>query len=63
MNRRTTLMLGLAAALVVFTGAASGQDPMGTAFTYQGRLEQGGSPVTGDCDMMFSLWDDDTVGT
>ncbi|NUQ37467.1 MAG: hypothetical protein HUU23_06635 [Caldilineales bacterium] len=36
---------------------------VGTAFTYQGRLEQNGSPVSGACDFQFSLWDAATGGT
>lgn len=35
---------------------------VGTAFTYQGRLEQNGSPVSGACDLQFSLWDAATAG-
>lgn len=31
--------------------------PLGTAFTYQGRLQQDGSLVDGTCDLQFSLWD------
>ncbi len=30
--------------------------------TYQGRLLQGGSPVTGPVDMTFSLWENETGG-
>jgi len=30
---------------------------MGSRFTYQGSLTQGGGPVTGDTDMKFTLWD------
>jgi len=32
--------------------------PLGSAFTYQGQLKQDGAPVSGVCDMQFSLWDD-----
>ncbi len=32
-------------------------ESVGTAFTYQGRLTNGGRPVTGACDFKFSLWD------
>ncbi len=35
-----------------------GQVPLGTGFTYQGRLESGGNPHTGACGFEFGLWDD-----
>jgi len=60
MNRRHRWWIG-AAALLVPAVAANGQPyAMGTAFTYQGELKQAGSPVTDDCVMAFSLWDDPT---
>src|SRR5260221_1794354 len=31
--------------------------PVGTAFTYQGQLKNAGSPVNGNTNMEFSLWD------
>ena len=31
--------------------------PLGEAFTYQGELQDGGSPVNGTCDLRFRLWD------
>jgi hypothetical protein len=31
--------------------------PLGTALTYQGRLEKDGSPVDGTCNVRFKLWD------
>jgi len=37
--------------------------PLGTAFTYQGQLDQSGSPYTGACDFQFSLWDAASGGT
>lgn len=46
-------LLGLAA------GTAWAQ---GTAFTYQGRLQEGGVPVTGSYKMAFSLWDAEVGG-
>jgi hypothetical protein len=33
------------------------QAPVGSAFTYQGRLLDGGGPVTDGCDFRFGLWD------
>jgi hypothetical protein len=57
-------------------GAAHAQDPdqgapaqgitapealVGTAFTYQGRLTDGGSPTTGEYDFRFRLHDDPTA--
>jgi len=39
------------------------QAPLGTAFTYQGRLIRDGSPVTDTCDFQFSLWDSLSGGT
>lgn len=35
---------------------------LGTGFTYQGRLNSGGMPYTGTCDMQFGLWDDANAG-
>lgn len=32
-----------------------GASPVGTAFTYQGQLKQGGTPVNGDFDFRFTL--------
>jgi hypothetical protein len=55
----------LAAILLAYASAASGQAPyaMGTAFTYQGQLKDGGGPVDDTCDFEFSLWDDSAGGT
>ncbi|MBC7263072.1 MAG: hypothetical protein H5T64_01800 [Chloroflexi bacterium] len=37
--------------------------PVGTAFTYQGRLIKDGNPVNGTADIQFSLWDAAAGGT
>src|SRR5207237_6606829 len=34
-----------------------------TSFTYQGRLNDGGTPANGTYDMQFKLYDTGTVGT
>jgi hypothetical protein len=35
---------------------------LGTGFTYQGQLQTGGTPVSGNCDMAFRLYDADSAG-
>jgi hypothetical protein len=37
-------------------------DPLGTAFTYQGRLTDGGQPANGSYDLKFTLYDDPNSG-
>lgn len=44
-------------------GEPGAQAALGSAFTYQGQLNQGGTPVTGTCDFQFSLWDAASGGT
>lgn len=44
---------------LTFNGARQPQ-PIGTAFTYQGRLEKNGAPVHGTADLRFSLWNNPT---
>ena len=39
------------------TGGGIASAPLSSAFTYQGRLERGGSPVNGTCSMAFKLMD------
>lgn len=62
MNAERLLTVGLAVALVlaasVGLGAAQEPVPDGTAFTYQGRLMDGGSPANGSYDLEFRLYDD-----
>ncbi|MFC1464963.1 MAG: hypothetical protein ACFLMY_08955 [Candidatus Brachytrichaceae bacterium NZ_4S206] len=44
-------------------GAEAALALMGTAFTYQGRLNSSGAPVNGACDFQFGLWDAASGGT
>src|SRR5437764_13504034 len=48
--------------LLAFAGLAGGATPLGTTFSYQGRLADGGSPATGKYDLRFSLFDDKAAG-
>jgi hypothetical protein len=54
---KNSLILLAAAALVPLAAHAQG-----TAFTYQGRLHDGGNPASGNYDLRFSLHDDPTGG-
>src|SRR5262245_16604195 len=48
----------LATALVLAMASSAGaQTPLGTAFTYQGRLTDGGGPATGSYDLQLILFD------
>ncbi|MGD8398716.1 MAG: hypothetical protein PVG11_07655, partial [Anaerolineae bacterium] len=51
------VMVMALAAVTLQAGPPEIETPLGTAFTYQGRLEDGGEPVTDDCDFRFGLWD------
>jgi hypothetical protein len=62
----TVLALGLLLGLIAGQGeaqdtapqeATAPQDLVGMAFTYQGKLNKGGSPHTGTCSFRFSLHD------
>ena len=47
--------------LAVAQPESNGQDLMGTAFNYQGRLTDGASPANGEYDFRFRLYDSDDV--
>lgn len=51
--QKTTVWLLMAGLVAGATQLAA----QGTAFTYQGRLDNGGEPYTGPAEMQFSLWD------
>jgi hypothetical protein len=54
------LFLFIPLTLLLVAGAAFGQ---GTAFTYQGKLTDGGTPANGNYDLQFALWDSASGGT
>ncbi len=75
MNGKSYLVSFLAVlALLLSVGGATAQDgvlaaqnvsaqaALGTGFTYQGQLKQGGGAVNGTCDFQFSLYDDASAG-
>lgn len=64
----SVLLVGLLFALAGGTelGLAQGPSPqatVGTAFTYQGRLNDGGSPANGEYDLRFMLYNAASSGT
>jgi hypothetical protein len=62
---RTTGLLAkgaLSLALLSLNPQLSTAHAQGTAFTYQGRLNDGGSPASGSYDLTFALFDAATSG-
>ncbi len=47
----------LMAMIIVFTAIPASSAPLGTGFTYQGRLDSNGLPINGVVNLRFSLWD------
>src|SRR5204862_3697456 len=70
MKKEASMLSRLLAIIRVFLccAAMAGQswvaaEPVGTLFTYQGQLKQGGSPVDGTADFQFRLFDQATNGS
>ena len=59
--RTSSLLAFVSTVLVLMTGNTLAA-PLGTAFSYQGRLQQSGNPANGLYDFQFSLWDDVASG-
>jgi hypothetical protein len=56
-------IIRLALCLLTAMLAANASAASPTAFTYQGKLNDGGSPANGSYDMRFNLYDTASVGT
>jgi len=72
MNQKLSpILIPVLLVLLVGAGGATAQSmtpealdaPVGTAFTYQGRLEDSGSPANGSYDFEFKLFDDLSAGS
>ncbi|MFO1507583.1 MAG: hypothetical protein U1F23_11035 [Lysobacterales bacterium] len=53
----------LLACALLATISATQADPLGTAFTYQGQLNDGGAPANGSYDLKFDLYTSASGGT
>src|SRR4051812_32887841 len=66
-QKRTTFMYKpkplIALLPLVFSSMALGQTPVGTAFTYQGRLTDNGAPANGQYDLQFALYNFAAIGS
>jgi hypothetical protein len=71
MHRRLALVPGFVLAIALLGWPALARSspqlavlaaPLGTTFTYQGQLKLNGQPVSGTCDLQFSLFDAATGG-
>jgi hypothetical protein len=60
---KTKAALDLLTLALAFLLSASSAPAQTTAFTYQGRLTDGGSPANGNYDLQFTLWDSASGGT
>jgi hypothetical protein len=60
--RRSRIRLLALATLILVATPSSYSADIGTAFSYQGQLKQGGAPANGNLDIEFRLFDAATLG-
>jgi len=63
MRRVTARLLSVATGICLAVGVNTHAELIGTAFTYQGQLKEGGVPITGTAGLGFTLWDAASGGT
>lgn len=64
MSTKRSVIFGVSMLILALAVPVNAAEPtVGTAFTYQGRLTQVGSPVTGSYDLKFSLYNALTGGS
>src|SRR6185369_9767607 len=61
-HSQSALMVRLLSLLIICLGLVTAQAQQ-TAFTYQGKLTDGGSAANGNYDLQFALFDSSTDGT
>ncbi|MGQ0722289.1 MAG: hypothetical protein ACT4PE_12075 [Candidatus Eiseniibacteriota bacterium] len=54
---KAPMMAGFSTLLGMLAADPAASAPLGTAFTYQGRLDQNGAPLDGTAHLRFRLWD------
>ena len=60
---RARIVASIIGVILVVATLVMAQTPVGTAFTYQGRLSDSGAPATGPYDLEFKLFDAASAGT
>jgi hypothetical protein len=62
MRRSVFVLMGMLLVLLVTASGSVAQEAVGTGFTYQGFLKEGGSPADGAYDLEFRLYDAESGG-
>jgi len=61
--RSRKMLVIMVVGLLVFLAVVSKAEPVGTGWTYQGRLIDANSPADGEYDFQFKLFDSDIDGS